>query len=210
MATLEETRSEVKRPPDFAEFWRHTKTCWRRRRWSGNGCRTRRRRRPALTVDWLKFPSLHGRTVYGWLAVPHVTAPAAMPGISGCRGTHWATRRRGRKPVPEHGHARPEPARQPAGHALCPPVHAGQGIHHAGHRVAGDVYLSGTSSATACARWTCWRRSRKWTADRLIVGGMSQGGGLALVTAALASDQVRAVPRGHALAVRPGPGAVAD
>ena len=45
--------------------------------------------------------------------------------------------------------------------------------------------------------------------EKLIVGGMSQGGGLALVTAALASDRVQLCSRRHALAVRLGSGAVA-
>ncbi len=190
MNFLEETRSEPKRPPDFALFWRRlqddlaqTPLEWERvpdATWTT----------PQLAVDWLRFPSLHGQTVYGWLAVPADAAPADNPGFLWLPGYSYGN------PPPRaeslypgvvtlglnlHGSTPDTPYVHPA---TLGREYVTQGIDSPETYVYRDIVAHCLRALDVLAA----QPEVGW--DRVFVGGMSQGGGLALVTAALA-PQVR-------------------
>ena len=146
---------------------------------------------PDWAVDWLTFPSLHGRAIYGWLAVPKVTAP---------------TRRAGYLWLPGYSLGNPPPGPE----SLYPnAVTLGLNLHgnlpntpYVHPHTQGREYITQgiESPDTYIFRdivCHCLRALEVLSAqpevdeDRVIAGGMSQGGGLALVTAALASVRVR-------------------
>ena len=80
MGSLEETRSDIKRPPDFADFWHETRNLLAETPLEWERVPDETSTTSDYTVDWLKFPSLHDRTIYGWLAVPKFTAANANAG----------------------------------------------------------------------------------------------------------------------------------
>ena len=209
MATLEETRSEVKRPADFDEFWRHTLGLLAQTPLEWERVPDETATTPDLTTDWLKFPSLHGRTIYGWLAVPKVTAPTGNAGYLWLPGYSLGNP----APRPEsiypntitlglnlHGNLPNTPYVHPSTQGK---EYITQGIE------SPETYLYRDIVCHCLRALDVLAAQPEVDADQLIVGGMSQGGGLALVAAALAPE-VATVPCRHALAVRPGPGAVAD
>ncbi len=186
IVTLEETRAEVKRPADFAAFWAGVKAelaevpaDWERLAGAGGETATH-------TVDWLRFSSLSDTVVYGWLAVPKLTVPG------GNRGYLW---------LPGYSLGNPPPGPE----SLYPDtVTLGLNLH--GHLPDTPYTHPSLSNADYITQgiespYTCIYRSiighclraldvlgaqPEVNAERLVVGGMSQGGGLALVTAALA------------------------
>ena len=189
--TLEETRAEVKRPADFEAFWAGVQAelaavpaDWERLPGAGGETATH-------TVDWLRFSSGADTLVYGWLAVPKdLTSP------TGNRGYLW---------LPGYSLGNPPPGPE----SLYPDtITLGLNLH--GHlpdtpykhpSLSGADYItSGIDSpqtyiyrqiVSHCLRaLDVLAQQPEVSAERLITGGMSQGGGLALVTAALA-PQVR-------------------
>jgi cephalosporin-C deacetylase len=187
---LAQTHSKVKRPADFESFWQGVKDElssvtleWERipdATWTT----------PELTVDWLRFPSIGGHVVYGWIAVPRDAAP------TGNRGYLW---------LPGYSYGNPPPRAEslyPGTVTLglnlhgntpdTPYVHPGtlgreyitQGID------TPETYIYRDIAAHCLRALEVLAAQPEVSADKIIVGGMSQGGGLALVTAALA-PQVR-------------------
>lgn len=183
----EETRAEVKRPADFAAFWAEVRAeldavpaDWERLVRAGGETATH-------TVDWLRFSSLADTLVYGWLAVPKTLTER-----SGNRGYLW---------LPGYSLGSPPPGPE----ALYPDtVTLGLNLHghlpdtpykHPSQSNADYIAAGIESPQTYIYRQIvghCLRALDVLAAqpeaseNRLMVGGMSQGGGLALVTAALA------------------------
>lgn len=186
-ALLEETRAEVKRPADFDVFWAGVKAeldavpaDWERLSGAGGETATH-------TIDWVRFSSLSDTLVYGWLAVPKT-----LTGRSGNRGYLW---------LPGYSLGNPPPGPE----SLYPDtVTFGLNLHgnlpdtpykHPSQSNA-DYITTGIESPQAyiyrsiighCLRALDVLAAQPEVSEkRLMVGGMSQGGGLALATAALA------------------------
>ena len=187
MRALEETQAEVRRPADFAAFWAGVKAeldavpaDWERLPGAGGETATH-------TVDWLRFSSLADTLVYGWLAVPK-----RLPEPTGNRGYLW---------LPGYSLGNPPPGLE----SLYPDaVTFGLNLHG---NLPDTPYkhpsLSGADYITAgieSPQTYIYRRivghclravdvlaaQPEVSAARVLAGGMSQGGGLALVTSALA------------------------
>ncbi|MGI4788219.1 MAG: acetylxylan esterase [Janthinobacterium lividum] len=187
--SLEQTRAEVKRPADFDDFWAGVKSDladvpleWERLPGAGGETNTH-------TIDWLRFSALDDLLIYGWLAVPK-----RLSDLSGNRGFLW---------LPGYSHGNPPPGPE----ALYPEtVTFGLNIHgnvpdtpYVHPSVAGaDHVTQGIESPQTyiyraivghCLRaLEVLAEQPEVSRERLIVGGMSQGGGLSLITAALASE----------------------
>ena len=188
---LGQTCAEVKRPADFAAFWRDVQTEltgvpleWERLPGVGGETET-------YTVDWLRFSSLGDMLVYGWLAVPKLLSHG------GSRGYLW---------LPGYSLGNPPPGPE----CLYPDtVTFGLNLHgnlpntpyihpsvtHADYITTGiespQTYIYRSMIAHCLRALEVLARQPEVDAGRLMVGGMSQGGGLALVTAALAANMVR-------------------
>jgi len=182
---LEQTRAEVQRPADFHAFWQGVRAEladvpleWERLPGAGGETATHR-------IDWLRCSSLDDRLIYGWLAVPKHMPP------SGGRGYLW---------LPGYSLGNPPPGPE----ALYPDtLTLGLNLHgstpdapYVHPSLSGADYItSGIESPQTyiyrrivahCLRaLEVLARQPEVSPDRLLVGGMSQGGGLALVTAAL-------------------------
>lgn len=185
---LPETRAEVKRPADFDAYWQGVQAElaavpleWDRL--PGAGGETE-----VLTVDWLRFSSLGDMLIYGWLTVPKSLPPG------GNRGYLW---------LPGYSLGSPPPGPE----CLYPDtITFGLNLHgnlpdtpytHPSASYADYITTGIESPQTYIYRAIlghCLRalevlaQQPEVDANRLIVGGMSQGGGLALVTAALAPE----------------------
>ena len=187
---LELTRTPVNRPADFAAFWQGVQAEladvsveWERLPGAGGETAAHR-------IDWLRFSSAGDTLVYGWLAVPKA------PPTSARRGFLW---------LPGYSLGSPPPGPE----ALYPDtltfglnLHGGLPdtpyVHPSASGV--DYITSGIESPQTyiyrgivahCLRaLDVLAQQPEISPDRLMVGGMSQGGGLALVTAAL-SPHVR-------------------
>ncbi len=188
--SLEQTRAEVIRPADFDAFWQDVRAElalvpleWERL--PGAGGET-----DAYTIDWLRFSSLDDTLVYGWFAVPK-----ALPARQS-RGYLW---------LPGYSLGNPQPGPE----CLYPETLTfGLNLHgnlpdtpyvHPSISNADYITQGIESPQTYVYRpilGHCLRALEVLAGQpeidpvRLLVGGMSQGGGLALVTAALA-PQVR-------------------
>ncbi len=186
---LEQTHAEVKRPADFEAFWAEVKSDlaavpadWERLPGAGSETETH-------TVDWVRFSSLGDMLIYGWLAVPKQLAEQTKN-----RGYLW---------LPGYSLGSPPPGPE----SLYPDtVTLGLNIH--GHQpntpyqhpsVSGADYITEGIELPHSYIYRkiidhCLRALDVLAAqpevspERLIVGGMSQGGGLSLVTAALAPE----------------------
>ena len=185
--SLEETRAEVKRPADFDTFWAGVKADltgvpadWERLAGAGGETATH-------TIDWLRFSSLDDTLIYGWLAVPkRLTNPA------GNRGYLW---------LPGYSHGNPPPGPE----SLYPEtITFGLNLHGnvpdtpyvqpsvggADHITSGielpQTYIYRAITGHCLRALDVLAQQPEVSPERLIVGGMSQGGGLSLVTAALA------------------------
>ena len=187
---LELTRAEVNRPPDFDLFWQgvHAELAdvpleWERLPCAGGETATHR-------IDWLRFSSLDDMLVYGWLAVPKA------PPTSARRGYLW---------LPGYSLGNPPPGPE----SLYPDtLTLGLNLHgslpdtpYAHPSASGVDYITSGIEAPQTYIYRsivahCLRAldvlagQAEVDQGRLMVGGMSQGGGLALVTAAL-SPSVR-------------------
>ena len=182
---LENTRVPVNRPADFDRFWQGVRAEladvpleWERLPSAGGETATHR-------IDWLRFSSLDDMLVYGWLAVPK------HPHSGNC-GYLW---------LPGYSLGSPPPGPE----ALYPDTLTfGLNLHgnlpdtpYTHPSLSGVDYItSGIESpqtyiyrgivAHSLRALELLARQPEISPDRLMVGGMSQGGGLALVTAALA------------------------
>ena len=187
---LEQTRAAVNRPIDFDAFWQgvlaqlaEVPLEWERLPGAGGETATH-------TIDWLRFSSLDDLLIYGWLAVPK-----RLP-HGGSRGYLW---------LPGYSLGNPPPGPE----ALYPDtLTLGLNLHgnlpdtpYVHPSLSGADYItSGIDSPHTylyrriiahCLRALEILASQgEVSPERVMVGGMSQGGGLALVTAAL-SPQVR-------------------
>ena len=187
---LEHTRAPLRRPADFAAYWAGVKADladvpleWERLPGAGDETGTHR-------VDWVRFSSLGELVIYGWLAVPKLL-PAAGRGYLWLPGYSLGNP----PPGPEslypdtvtlglnlHGNLPDTPYRHPS---LTGADYITAGIESPGtyvYRAIVGHCLRGLEVLAALA---------DVDPDRLIVGGMSQGGGLALLTASLAPAAVR-------------------
>ncbi len=183
---LEKIRSEPKRPPDFVDFWgrmkeelAETPLEWERvpdAAWTT----------PDVIVDWVRFPSLGGLHVYGWLAVPKHAAPEDHVGYLWLPGYSYGNP----PPGPEslypntvtlglnlHGNTPDTPYIHPF---TLGREYITQGIDSPETYIYREIVAHGLRALDVLAA------QPEVDPARLAVGGMSQGGGLALVTAALA------------------------
>lgn len=184
---LEETRAPIIRPADFDGFWQSVRAAlaavpleWERLPGAGGAT-------PTHTVDWVRFSSLEEFLMYGWLAVPK-----NAPNNRSLRGYLWLPGYSVGNPPPGpealypdtvtlglnlHGHTPDTPYTHPS---LANADYITQGIE------SPQTYIYRRIVAHCLRALDVLAAQPEVSADRLIVGGMSQGGGLALVTAALA------------------------
>ncbi len=186
---LEQTRAAFKRPADFDAFWNGVKSDltevpadWERLAGAGGETETH-------TIDWLRFSSLGDMLVYGWLAVPKLLTTQ-----TGHRGYLWLPGYSLGNPPPGpealypdtvtlglniHGHLPDTPYQHPS---LSNADYITQGIE------SPQTYIYRKIVGHCLRALDVLAAQPEAGADRLSVGGMSQGGGLALVTAALAPE----------------------
>ncbi len=184
---LEEIRSDPQRPADFAEFWGRTlgelalvPLEWERIpnvQPAPDGWR----------VDWLRFSSWADTLIYGWLAVPDGAAPSRQSaGYVWLPGYSWGSP----PPGPEslypgvvtlglnlHGSLPDTPYNHPFTEHR---EYITQGID------APDTYIYRGIICHILRALDVLAAQPEVHSGRLIVGGMSQGGGLALIASALA------------------------
>ncbi len=187
MLTLEETRAEVKRPADFGAFWAGVKAeldavpaDWERLAGAGGETATH-------TIDWIRFSSLSDTLVYGWLAAPKILTEQ-----SGNRGYLWLPGYSLGNPPPGpealypdtvtlglnlHGNLPDTPYKHPS---LSNADYITQGIE------SPQTYIYRQIVGHCLQALDVLGAQPEVSGERLMVGGMSQGGGLGLVTAALA------------------------
>ncbi len=187
--SLEQTRAEVKRPADFEAFWAGVSSelasvpaDWERLVGAGGETDTH-------TIDWVRFSSLDDMLVYAWLAVPK-----RLTAVTDNRGYLW---------LPGYSLGNPPPGPE----ALYPDtVTLGLNLHcnlpdtpyqhpslsNVDYITAGigspQTYIYRTIIGHCSRALDVLAAQPEVSASRLMVGGMSQGGGLALVTAALAPE----------------------
>jgi len=184
-SSLEQTRAVVRRPADFQAFWGDVKADlaevpieWERLGGAGGETETHR-------IDWLRFSSLADLVIYGWLAVPKALSSA------GARGYLWLPGYSLGNPPPHsecfypetitlglniHGNLPDTPYRHPS---LTGDDYISQGIE------SPQTYIYRSIVGHCLRAFEVLGEQPEIDPQRLIVGGMSQGGGLALVTAAL-------------------------
>ena len=187
--SLEQTRVEVKSPVDFDAFWAGVKSelasvpaDWERLPRAGGETDTH-------VIDWVRFSSLDDMLVYGWLAVPkRRAAPTGNRGYLGLPGYSLGNP----PPGPEalypdtvtldlniHGNLPDTPYQHPS-------------LSNVDYITAGidtpQTYICRTIIGHCLRALDVLAAQPEVSPERLMVGGMSQGGGLALVTAALAPE----------------------
>lgn len=190
IAELEQVRSEAKRPADFAEYWQGVRADlatvpveWERipdATWTTDD----------LTVDWLRFSSVDNQLIYGWIAVSHEASNVQRIGYLWLPGYSFGNP----PPGPEclykntvtfglnlHGNTPDTPYIHPFTQNR---EYITQGIE------SPQTYVYRGIVAHCLRALEVLQEQLEVNPEKLIVGGMSQGGGLALITAALA-PQVR-------------------
>lgn len=186
MTALEGTRSAVRRPADFGAFWRGVKDELAQVPPEWERIPDAMGTTPGLTVDWLRFHSLGDAVIYGWLAVPTDAPPTDNVGYVWLPGYSLGNP----PPGPEclypntmtlglnlHGNAPDTPYVHPSTHGG---EYVTRGID------APETYLYRDIVAHCLQALSVLGEQPEVGTEKLAVGGMSQGGGLALVTAALA------------------------
>src|SRR3569833_380245 len=184
-AELEAIHSEPKRPADFDQYWTQLKaevarvsTDWERRPYAPLST-------PERAVDIISFKGIDGNLVHGWFA-----APADVEGMRIANGYLW---------LPGYSRGNPKPAEESIYEDTAT---FGLNIHgnlpdtpYVHPFKTGDDYITDgiDSPLTFIFRRivaNCFLALEVLAAqpevepDRLVVGGMSQGGALALITAA--------------------------
>jgi cephalosporin-C deacetylase len=181
---LGQTTALVHRPTDFEVFWQgvHTDLAavpveWERLPGAGGETATH-------TVDWLRFSSLDDLLIYGWLAVPKRLPPG------GSRGYLWLPGYSLGNPPPGpealyadtltlglnlHGNLPDTPYAHPSATGAD---YITEGIDSPKTYIYRRIIAHGLRALEVLAE------QPEVSPERLMVGGMSQGGGLALVTAA--------------------------
>ncbi len=189
-AILEQTRAPVRRPANFAAFWAGVKAElaevpleWERLPGAGGETETH-------TTDWVRFSSLGDLVIYGWLAVPKSLPKSLMEG--GNRGYLWLPGYSPGNPPPGpeclypdtvtlglnlHGNLPDTPYRHPS---LSGADYITQGIE------SPQTYVYRAIVGHCLRALDVLAAQPDVDPSRVMVGGMSQGGGLALVAAALA------------------------
>lgn len=140
------------------------------------------------TVEWIRFLSFNGEHIFGWLATPR----SALGHVH--RGLVW---------LPGYSYGNPKPGPDtlyPDTVTLGLNVHGNTPDYPYEHprRLGGEYITEGiTSPETYIYRRivlhcihavTVLKQLPEVQSDRIVVGGMSQGGGLALIVAALRLD----------------------
>jgi cephalosporin-C deacetylase len=183
---LERITSPSQRPADFDAFWQGVKSELSQTPLEWERIPDSTWTTPERMVDWVRFPSLRGHWVYGWLAVPR----GATPGE--CNGYLWLPGYSYGNPPPRaeslyqntvtfglnlHGNTPDTPYVHPS---VLNKEYITQGIDSPQTYIYRDIVAHCLRALEVLAQQPEVRPSN------LIAGGMSQGGGLALITAALA------------------------
>ena len=179
------THSDPRRPANFAEFWRetlaelaHIPTEWER-------IPNAQPAPPGYHVDWLRFSSWGDTLAYGWLAAPDTKDTPHLPGYVWLPGYSLGSP----PPGPEslypgvvtlglnlHGNPPDTPYQHPH---VQNADYITQGVD------APETYIFRAMLCHALMGLRVLAEQPEVDKRRLFVGGMSQGGGLALVVAAL-------------------------
>lgn len=193
---LRDYRPEVAEPADFDEFWQKTLTSARAA--SGEPADYRRVQTLLRTTDVydVRFPGWGGQPVAAWLLLPRglsdpLPAVVTYIGYSGGRGLAlehllWSTAGYAELVVDSRGmgHVTPDPDPVPG------PQYVGgfmtRGIDDPAHHYYRRLMTDCVRAVDAV------REHPAIDADRVVVSGGSQGGGLALATAGLSGDAVAA------------------
>ena len=184
---LTQIRSEVKRPPDFRAFWRRTLDELAQMPVEWERIPDATFTTDTLTVDWIRFSSVDDYLIYGWYAVPRANPPAGGHGFLWLPGYSFGNP----PPGPEsqypntvtfglnlHGNLPDTPYVHPSTQNA---EYITRGIE------SPETYLYRSIVCHCLRALEVLAAQLEVNAAKLIVGGMSQGGGLALVTAALSS-----------------------
>lgn len=183
--SLDQTRAAVHRPADFQAFWQGVRAElaavpleWERLPGAGGETAAHR-------VDWLRFSSLDDLLIYGWLAVPKDAPPAGNRGFLWLPGYSLGN--------PPHGPESIYPETLTFGLNLhgnlpdTPYVHpsASGADYIAAGIMSPQTYIYRRIVAHCLRALEVLAAQPEVSPERVMVGGMSQGGGLALVAAAL-------------------------
>ncbi len=182
---LAQTHAEVHRPADFDAFWQSVQAElsavpleWERLPGAGGETAAHR-------VDWLRFSSLDDRLIYGWLAVPKDAPPAGNRGFLWLPGYSLGNPPPGPESIyPEmltfglnlHGNLPDAPYVHPS---VSGADYITEGI------MSPQTYIYRRIVAHCLRALEVLAAQPEVSLGRVMVGGMSQGGGLALVAAAL-------------------------
>ncbi|MDK1476814.1 acetylxylan esterase [Streptomyces sp. 549] len=192
---LREYRPEIAEPADFDEFWGGTLAAARQ---AGDPAEYRpvETRLRSTEVYDVRFPGWDGQPVAGWLLLPRgasgpLPAVVSYIGYSGGRGLPvehlmWAAAGYAELVVDSRGqgHVTPDPDPVPSPQYV-------RGFMTRGIEDPADHYYR--RLMTDCVRAVDALRAHPAVdADRIVVSGASQGGGLALATAGLCGDAVAA------------------
>lgn len=183
---LEQTRSAVQRPPDFADFWRRTQDELARIPLEWERIPRAQPAPDGWQVDWLRFSSWGNAIIYGWLAVPLSASSRPRNGYLWLPGYSYGNP----PPGPEslypgtatlglnlHGNLPDTPYIHPATEGR---EYITEGID------SPDTYIFRALVCHALRALEVLAAQPDINAAKLLAGGMSQGGGLALIVAALA------------------------
>lgn len=178
----------VKRPPDFDTFWQRAKDDLAQTTPDWERVPDETFTTPDITVDWLRFHSWGGQIIYGWLAVPNAAPPTGNVGYLWLPGYSLGNP----PPGPEslypgtvtlglnlHGNTPDTPYVHPSTQGQ---EYIIQGID------SPETYIYRDIVAHSLQALRVLGEQPEVDSAKRVVGGMSQGGGLALVTAALAPE----------------------
>ncbi len=196
-AALEQIHSPPRRPAGFDQFWQRTlselariPTEWER---VPNAQLAPPALEPDWRIDWIRFASWGDMTIHGWLAVPRQTQLGTRNGFVWLPGYSLGNPPPARESLyPNtvtfglnlHGNLPDTPYVHPATQAGA--EYVTQGIDDPETYIFRGMVCHALRAVEVLAAQPEVAPGRK-----MIAGGMSQGGGLALVVAALAQSVVR-------------------
>ncbi len=185
--TLEQLRSDPQRPADFALFWRRTREELARVPLEWERIADAQPAPDGWRIDWLRFLSWHDTVTYGWLAVPDGAAQMGdhagfvwLPGYShgnpppGAESLYPGTATLG---LNLHGNVPDTPYNHPTSERRD---YITQGIE------SPETYVYRGIVCHILRALDVLAAQPEVHPDKLLIGGMSQGGGLALIASALA------------------------